>query len=242
MAKFGLIGTNIHYSFSKMFFTTKFNLEKLNHTYENFDFKDITDLLSVIKNNPEIKGFNVTIPFKETVIPYLDRLDKEAKEIGAVNTIKILNDGRLVGYNTDHYGFARALAEYPAFKNKTALILGNGGASKAIKYVLSAMGFDYKIVSRKGTDTTITYDELTLEIMQHHKLIINTTPLGVIPNTWECPNIPYDTITEDHFLFDLIYNPRETEFIKRGFAKGATVANGVKMLEYQAKKAWAIWN
>lgn len=242
MAKFGLIGTNIHYSFSKTFFTIKFDLEKIDHTYENFDIKSLENLQEIITDNSGLKGLNVTIPFKEKIIPFLDRIDKEAKEIGAVNTIKILKDGRLVGYNTDHYGFAKALAAYPPIKEKTALILGNGGAAKAIKYVLDAMGFKYKVVSRTPSKSTITYKDLTRDIITKHKLIINTTPLGVSPNTWECPDIPYEYLTEDHFLYDLIYNPRETEFLKRGFGKGAKVANGMKMLEYQAKKAWTIWN
>ena len=241
MAKYGLIGTNINYSFSKTFFSIKFDLEKLENTYENFDIDNVSKFADIIKNNPNLKGLNVTIPFKEKIIPFLDKVDKEAKAIGAVNTIKFSKDGRLVGYNTDPYGFAKALAEFPPINDKTALILGNGGASKAIKYVLDAMVFDYKIVSRTPSENTITYTDLTKEIIENHKLIINTTPLGVSPNTWECPDIPYQYITKKHFLFDLIYNPRETEFLKRGFGKGATIANGMKMLEYQAKKSWSIW-
>jgi shikimate dehydrogenase len=242
MSKFGLIGKNIQYSFSETFFSIKFNLEKLDHTYRNFDLEDLGQFEKMCKENLDLKGLNVTIPYKEDIIPYLDRLDKEAKIIGAVNTIKFLKDGRLVGYNTDHYGFAIALASFPPLNEKTALILGNGGASKAIRYVLEAMGFDYIVVSRTKSEDTITYSELTKELIENHKLIINTTPLGTSPNISKCPNIPYEHITEEHFLFDLIYNPRKTEFLKRGFAKGATVSNGMKMLENQAKKAWSIWN
>jgi shikimate dehydrogenase len=171
----------------------------------------------------------------------LDRLDKEAENIGAVNTIKILKNGRLAGYNTDHYGFAQALASFLPLDQKTALILGSGGSSKAIKYVLDAMDFDYKIVSRTAHENQLTYKDLNWELMEQHCLIINCTPVGTFPNITDCPDIPYQHITSKHLLFDLIYNPRETEFLKRGFAKGARVSNGLKMLEYQAKKAWSIW-
>lgn len=242
MAKFGLVGKNIQYSFSKTFFTIKFDLENLEHTYHNFDIECLGMFEKTLKENSDLKGLNITIPFKESIMPYLNRIDKEAKTIGAVNTIKFLKDGRLAGYNTDHYGFAKALGTFPPLKEKTALILGNGGASKAIKYVLEAMGFDYKIVSRTKETNTITYNELSKETIEQHKLIVNTTPLGTTPNISECPNIPYEYISKEHFLFDLIYNPRETEFLKRGFAKGATITNGMKMLEHQAKKAWSIWN
>lgn len=242
MAKFGLVGKNIQYSFSKTFFSIKFDLEKLNHTYHNFDVACLNMFEKTLEDNADLKGLNVTIPYKEDIMKYLDRIDKEAKLIGAVNTIKFLKDGRLVGYNTDHYGFAKALGTFPPLKEKTALILGNGGASKAIRYVLDAMRFDYKIVSRTKQEGTITYNELTKEIVENHKLIVNTTPLGTSPNISECPSIPFEHIGKQHFLFDLIYNPRETEFLKRGFAKGATISNGMKMLEYQAKKAWSIWN
>ncbi|MGJ8667730.1 MAG: shikimate dehydrogenase family protein [Patiriisocius sp.] len=242
MAKFGLIGRKISYSFSKTFFSIKFDLEKLDHTYSNFDIEKIEQLKTILEENPDIKGLNVTIPYKEAVLPFLDRIDKEAKNIGAVNTIKILSDGRLVGYNTDHYGFAKSLETFPLFEEKTALILGSGGASKAIKYVLETMNFDFKVVSREPEVGQLSYKSLSAEVMKKYKLIINTTPLGTHPNISECPNIPYSLITQSHFLYDLIYNPKETEFLKRGFAKGATICNGMKMLEYQAKKSWKIWN
>jgi shikimate dehydrogenase len=241
MAKYGLIGKNISYSFSKTFFTTKFELENRTDTYENFDIACITLLKEILSNSSGLKGLNVTIPFKETIIPYLDRVDSEAKKIGAVNTIKILKDGRLAGYNTDNYGFAKALSSFLPLEKKTALVLGTGGASKAVKYVLDTMDFEYKIVSRTKTDDVITYEELNREIMSEYLLIINCTPLGTFPNVGEHPDIPYEFITKEHMLFDLIYNPRETEFLKRGFAKGAKVSNGLKMLEHQAKKAWSIW-
>ncbi len=241
MARYGLIGRNIDYSFSKAYFTTKFEKEKRKDTYQNFDLESIDLLPDIIAEHPDAKGFNVTIPYKEEVMPLLDRIDKEAMEIGAVNTIKKLKDGRLAGYNTDHYGFAKSLADHLPLEAKTGLVLGTGGAAKAIRYVLDAMGFEYHSVSREKTEETITYEELTPEIMSKHYLIINCTPLGTFPNTDDCPSIPYQQITDKHFLFDLIYNPSETEFLKRGFAKGAKVSNGLKMLEYQAEKAWSIW-
>ena len=241
MAKYGLVGKNISYSFSKTFFTTKFELENKKHSYHNFDLECINLLPEILANDKEIKGLNVTIPYKESVIPLLHRVDKEAKIIGAVNTIKVQRDGRLVGYNTDNYGFAQALATFLPLEKKTALVLGNGGAAKAVRYVLEAMDFEYKVVSRSKDENTITYTELTREIMEEHLLIINCTPLGTFPDVDEFPDIPYDYIGSNHLLFDLIYNPRETEFLKRGFAKGAQITNGLKMLEHQAKKAWSIW-
>jgi len=241
MAKFGLIGRNIGYSFSKTFFSIKFDREKQNHTYQNFDIESIDELKEILKENPGLKGLNVTIPYKEEVIPLLDRLDKEAKCIGAINTIKITRDKKLIGYNSDHYGFAKALADYFPLKDKTALILGTGGASKAISYVLEAMAFDYKVVSRHPGEHVITYGKITRDLLKSSYLIINCTPLGTSPNVHEFPNIPYQYLTSDHLLFDLIYNPQETEFMKLGHSKGARVSNGMKMLEYQAKKSWKIW-
>ncbi|PKA83770.1 shikimate dehydrogenase [Ulvibacter sp. MAR_2010_11] len=241
MAKYGLVGRNIGYSFSKTFFSVKFEKEKRQDTYHNFDIQSIEELPKIFEQNADLKGLNVTIPYKESVLPYMDRVDKEALKIGAVNTIKLHRDGRLVGYNTDHYGFAKALANLFPIHKKTALILGNGGAAKAIAYVLDTMDFDYKVVTRDKTDKTITYKDLTREVISSHFLIINCTPLGTFPNVHECPNIPYHYLTDKHLLFDLIYNPRETEFLKKGFAKGARVSNGIKMLEFQAKKAWKIW-
>ena len=241
MAKYGLIGRNIAYSFSKTFFSIKFEKENRPDSYENFDIECIEQLQEIVVNNSDLKGLNVTIPYKEEVISLLDRTDKEAQKIGAVNTIKVLKDGKLIGYNTDHYAFAKALADFLPLERKTALVLGTGGASKAIIYVLEAMNFDYQLVSRAKTENTITYDEITREVINDYYLIVNCTPLGTFPNVHEYPEIPFEFLTSKHLLFDLIYNPRETEFLKRGFAKGARVTNGLKMLEYQAKKAWSIW-
>jgi shikimate dehydrogenase len=241
MAKYGLIGNNISYSFSKTFFSIKFEKEKRNDTYHNFDIDSIEMFDSIISSTPELKGLNVTIPYKEAIIPKLDRIHKEAAAIGAVNTIKITKTGKLIGYNTDHYGFAKSLADYLPIKEKTALILGTGGASKAIAFVLDIMGFNYIFVSRTKAENTIRYETLNQKLIGQNYLIVNTTPLGTFPDVREYPNIPYQYLTKDHLLFDLIYNPHETEFLKRGFAKGARVVNGLKMLEYQAKKSWAIW-
>lgn len=241
MAKYGLIGKNISYSFSKEFFTQKFEKEHRKHSYENYDIQDITEFPSVLKSNPKLKGLNVTIPYKEEIIPYLDLLDKEAEQIGAVNTIKVKKNGKLKGFNTDHYGFARALEDFYPFTAKTALILGTGGSSKAIEYVLKTLDFDYQFVSRNASENQLSYSDLDRELITYYKLIINCTPLGTYPNTKEFPAIPYQYITDQHMLFDLIYNPSQTEFLKMGFLKGAKTSNGLKMLEQQALKAWSIW-
>ncbi len=188
-----------------------------------------------------MRGLNVTIPYKEAILPYLDKVDKEAAAIGAVNTIKIHKDGTLVGYNTDHYGFAKALADLLPLRAKTALILGTGGASKAIAFVLKEMNFEYRFVSRTPAPSQLRYTDVTSEMIARYFLIINCTPLGTFPNTEAFPSLPYQSLTKDHLLFDLIYNPTQTEFMKRGFAKGARVCNGMKMLEYQAKKSYSIW-
>lgn len=242
MAKYGLIGRNIEYSFSRSFFTVMFERENIPDSYVNFDINNIEEFPGILEREGNLGGFNVTIPYKESIIPYLDELDREARKIGAVNTIKIGKDGKLIGYNTDHYGFAKALSPYLPLEKNTALILGTGGASKAISYVLKAMNFDYTYVSRTPSQTSLTYNDLTREIIEKHLLIVNTTPLGTSPDTDICPDIPYHYLGPDHVLFDLIYNPQETEFMKRGIAASARVSNGRFMLEFQAMKAWAIWN
>jgi shikimate dehydrogenase len=197
----------------------------------------------ILKNNPNLKGLNVTIPYKEEVIPYLDKLDERALDIGAVNTIKITKNNKLIGYNTDYYGFKKALE--PLLKNKktSAFILGTGGASKAVKYALKMLGISFKIVSRQtAQEEYLSYKELTKTIIESHKIIINCTPLGTFPEVKLYPNIPYHFITSSHILFDLIYNPSETEFLKKGKKQGAITSNGLKMLELQAEKSWEIWN
>lgn len=241
MAKYGLIGRDIGYSFSKTFFTTKFEKEERKDSYVNFDIENIGLLPEIVRKHSDLKGLNVTIPYKTEVIPLLDRVDKEAQKIGAVNTIKILADGTLVGYNTDHYGFAKTLSDLLPLKHKTALILGSGGASRAIEYVLKAMEFKYLVVSRGKKEGTLPYSKLTRDVIESHCLIVNCTPLGTYPNILECPKLPYQFLGKNHVLYDLIYNPSESEFLKRGFIQGARVQNGLKMLEFQAKKSWSIW-
>lgn len=241
MAKYGLIGKNISYSFSKGFFTHKFETEKRKDTYENFDIDCIEDFPKIIEKTSGLKGLNVTIPYKESIIPFLDKMDSEAEKIGAVNTIKFSNNGQLIGYNTDHYGFAKSLEKFFPFHKKTALILGSGGASKAIKYVLETLNFEYLVVSRTQNSETINYEDIDRDIINTYFLIINCTPVGTFPNVNDYPQIPYHLLTKNHIVYDLIYNPPQTEFIKRGFAAGARVSNGLAMLEYQADKSWSIW-
>ncbi|MDA9025653.1 shikimate dehydrogenase [Flavobacteriaceae bacterium] len=241
MAKYGLIGHNIGYSFSKTFFNFKFEKENRNDSYENFDIPVLSKISEILENNPDLKGLNVTIPYKKSIIQLLDKVDKEALQIGAVNTIKINKDGSLKGYNTDHYGFSKALIEFFPLKEKKALVLGTGGASKAVKYVLQIMNFEVTQVSRTKTENNITYTDLNRDIIKQNYLIVNCTPLGTFPKIEECPDIPYEYLTKDHLAFDLTYNPRETKFMKLSKERGARKSNGLKMLEYQAKKAWSIW-
>lgn len=242
MSKFGLIGKNIDYSFSKKFFSEKFESENLPHSYQNFDIPSMDFFKEIISETIDLKGLNVTIPYKESIIPHLDFLDETAKKIGAVNAIKISEEKKLTGYNTDFYGFQKSLEKFLPLQQKTALILGTGGASKAIAYALENLGFDFKIVSRTESLNTISYESLNKSIIENHLLIVNCTPLGTFPNIHEYPAIPYQFITENHILFDLIYNPAETEFLKQGKMLGAKTANGLRMLEFQAEKAWEIWN
>lgn len=240
--KFGLVGKNISYSFSRGYFTKKFlELDLLNHSYENFDLPDILDFTKLIKASENLKGLNVTIPYKEVVIPYLDELEASAKVIGAVNTIKITTKG-LKGYNTDAHGFQKSIEPHLKPHHKNALILGTGGASKAIAYVLDQLNINFKFVSRTGRNNGYTYDELNSEIIQANTLIINCSPLGTFPNVTAKPAIPYTYISNEHLLFDLIYNPEKTAFLSYGEAQGATIINGLPMLEHQAEKAWEIWN
>lgn len=243
MNRLGLIGKDISYSFSKGYFLTKFEAENLPFTYENFDLEYISEFKQLFTKNHNIVGFNVTIPYKETIIPYLDSLHKKARKIGAVNTITIDKDGKLKGYNTDCYGFKKSIKPFLKPHHNKALILGTGGASKAIAYTLKRLDIKFEYVSRtQKQGVKFTYDMLTPEILSDHTIIINCTPIGTHPNIEDCPNIPYDGISNKHLLYDLIYNPSETKFLKLGKSKGANTCNGLKMLEYQAEKAWKIWN
>ncbi len=241
---FGLLGKNISYSFSRGYFTDKFkelNLKK--NKYVNFDIQKIEDFPSIINKEQNLKGINVTIPYKEEVIKYLDKLDTTAKKIGAVNTIKFTKRGNLKGYNSDVVGFENSIKPFLKKHHKKALILGTGGASKAIAFALKKNKIKYKFVSRspKGKKE-ISYDSLTEERLQKYSVIINCTPLGTAPDIEKCPNIPYQYLTESHLLFDLIYNPEVSAFLSKGKEKGATIKNGYEMLELQAEESWRIWN
>jgi shikimate dehydrogenase len=244
MHKLGLLGRNISYSFSRSYFKSKFEKEQItNFSYENFDIDTISKFPDIIKNTKGLKGLNVTIPYKQAVMPYLDKIDKKAETIGAVNTIKITKEGELIGYNTDCYGFKKSLKPYLEPHHKKALILGTGGASKAITFVLKKLHIDFNYVSRTASKQVhYTYDDLNETIIKEHDIIINCTPLGTFPNIENCPDIPYEFITDKHILFDLIYNPSETTFLKLGKEKNATIINGLRMLELQAEKSWSIWN
>ncbi|WP_299112919.1 shikimate dehydrogenase [uncultured Winogradskyella sp.] len=240
--KFGLVGRNISYSFSKDYFLKKFKHEDLPHNYVNFDIKSIDELDDIIRNTPNLKGLNVTIPYKEDVIPMLDDLNKRAKKIGAVNTIRITRYQKLIGYNTDYYGFKKSLKPYLKKHHKRALILGTGGASKAVAYALKKLKIQYDYVSRSEKEgVKFLYSDLTEDIISTYTIIINCTPIGTYPNVNNCPNIPYEAITENHILYDLIYNPEQTKFLSCGDIKGATTINGLEMLKLQAEKAWSIW-
>lgn len=242
MPKFGLVGKNISYSFSKAYFTAKFETEDLQYTYENFDIEDISKFPKILENDKNIIGLNVTIPYKEQVIPYLDKLHKTAQKIGAVNTIKRYPSGKTKGFNTDYYGFKKSIQPFLKPHHQTALILGTGGASKAVAYALNKLNINFEYVSRSSNPIAkFLYSDLTEDIIKNHHIIINCTPIGTHPNVNECPDIPYDGITNEHLIYDLIYNPIQTKFLICGEIKGAKICNGSKMLEYQAEKAWEIW-
>jgi shikimate dehydrogenase len=241
--KYGLIGKNIGYSFSKKYFTDKFEKENQpNFKYENFDIADISQLQEIVANTIYLKGLNVTIPYKETVMPFLDKINKKAQLIGAVNTIKITKKEKLKGYNTDYYGFKKALKPNLKSHHKKALILGTGGASKAVAYALQTLGISYKFVSRNPTTDQWHYNDLNQHIFNEYHLIINCTPLGTFPNTEEFPPLPYNFFSSEHLAFDLIYNPAETTFLKKAKEHQSKTLNGYQMLVFQAEKAWEIWN
>lgn len=241
--RFGLLGRNISYSFSKGYFTEKFNNEVfLGNTYENFDIAEISHFEGLLKNNPDLTGLNVTIPYKEQIIPFLDKLSKKAALIGAVNTIKFTKKGKLKGYNTDYYGFKKSLKPLLEPHHKKALILGTGGASKGVAFALDELCILYTFVSREAKENIIDYDLINATTFDNFQIIINCTPVGTSPNIEACPNIPYEFFTDKHIAYDLIYNPEETQFLKNAKANGATIKNGYDMLIFQAEKAWKIWN
>ncbi|MFC4635723.1 shikimate dehydrogenase family protein [Dokdonia ponticola] len=247
MDRYGLIGKNISYSFSKQYFASKFERERItNASYVNFDCQTIEEVVSYLLN-PNIRGFNVTIPYKEAVIPYLDDLAPDAHAIGAVNTIKRTQTGDLIGYNTDFIGFKDSLTErlgdalttIPS--PKKALILGTGGASKAVVFALTTLGFSCMYVSRSPSEGVLSYQDLTASIVHSYTLIVNCTPLGTFPNIGAFPAIPYHELRASHILYDLIYNPKKTVFLEKGEQQGAIIISGLRMLELQAEAAWEIW-
>lgn len=242
--KFGLVGKDISYSFSAKYFTEKFNeLGLTNYSYKNYDLPEIFEFPFITYHKEdEYGGFNVTIPYKESVMRYLQEIDEDAEKIGAVNTIKVTTDNKLIGYNTDFYGFKKSIQPLIESHHKKALILGTGGASKAIVYALSQLGIQHKFVSRKLQDNVLLYSVLTEELLKEYMVIINCSPVGTFPNINESPKIPYEYITEKHLLYDLIYNPEETKFLLEGKKRGAKTKNGLEMLELQAEKSWEIWN
>ena len=246
MKKYGLLGYPLTHSFSKRFFTEKFEKENIEASYENFEIERIEKFPELLKANPDVVGFNVTIPYKEQVIPYLDELDEASNKIQAVNTIKVSRTGKqlhLKGYNTDTYGFESSLKPLLKQHHKKALILGIGGASKAIKYVLEKLGIEHLSVSRRELKTgEISWEDVNAEVVKEHQLIINTTPLGTYPKEDTFPNIPYEYIGDEHLLFDLVYNPEVTQFLAKGKARGAVIKNGYDMLIGQATKSYEIWN
>lgn len=237
MKTYGLIGKNISYSFSRNYFANKFKKEDIkNSQYINFDIDNLSELNNIF--NTDNFGFNVTIPYKEAIIPYLDSLDFHAEKIGAVNTIKLEN-GKKIGFNTDWIGFKKSIEPLLNSHHTKALILGTGGASKAVIYALDQLKIETLMVSRYGE---ISYEDLSEEIIQNHAIIINCTPVGTFPNIDAAPEIPYHFITKNHLAYDLIYNPAETLFLKKCKEKGAVVKNGLEMLEIQAEASWKIWN
>jgi shikimate dehydrogenase len=243
MRKFGLIGYPLGHSFSKQYFADKFQRESLNDcVYDNYEISDVSQLNGVLAD-PGLAGLNVTIPYKESVIPFLNNKDRVVEETGACNCIRI-NKGVLTGYNTDVIGFEESLNGKLTAGDKRALILGTGGSSKAVAWVLKKKGIAYLFVSRKKTAAAdqVSYEYLDPEILGTHSLIINTTPLGMSPNISHCPPIPYGHITSAHYLFDLIYNPSETLFLQKGKNAGARIKNGADMLAIQAEESWKIWN
>ncbi|MDK7375728.1 MULTISPECIES: shikimate dehydrogenase [Weeksella] len=239
MYTLGLIGKNISYSFSVKYFTEKFEQLNLgNYSYELFDLKNINEIETLFRNK-NLLGFNITIPYKQAIIPYLDELSPEAKEVGAVNTVKIDN-GKKIGYNTDVYGFEKSFVPMLSKHHQKALILGNGGASKAVVFVVNKLGIPYTIVSRNDKKL-LHYDALDEDILASHQIIINCTPVGTYPQINATPKLPYQFLTDIHYLYDLIYNPEETIFLQLGKKKGAKTKNGLEMLHLQAEKSWEIW-
>lgn len=246
MQKYGLIGYPLKHSFSIGYFNEKFRSEGVDAEYVNFEIPSINDFMEVIEENPNLSGLNVTIPYKEQVIPFLDSLDPDTAEIGAVNVIKIIRQPKgkvkLVGYNSDIIGFTQSIQPLLLPSHKKALLLGTGGASKAVFHGLKNLGIESVFVSRTHKPGMLTYEELTPEVMAEYTVIVNCTPVGMYPKVDFCPNIPYEYLTPNHLLYDLLYNPNTTLFMKKGEERGAITKNGLEMLLLQAFAAWEIWH
>lgn len=241
MRKFGLIGYPLSHSFSKAYFEKKFDRENiLDAEFQNYPLEHIEEFPALIESIQDLKGLSVTIPYKESIIPYLTELDETAQAVGAVNMIKFV-DGKLIGYNTDAWGFAKSLLGMVSPDIKKALIIGNGGAAKAVKYVLNRIGIQYQIVNRTKTDGVLSFDELNDDFISSIQLLVQTTPVGTSPNINEMPPIPMGAVSSKHRAFDLIYNPEETLLLKSMRERGAKTKNGLEMLKAQAEESWKLW-
>jgi shikimate dehydrogenase len=245
MDKYGLIGYPLGHSFSISYFNEKFENEGIDAVYENFEIPQIEDVKEIIDSNPDLKGLNVTIPYKQQVLKYIKELSPEAKAIGAVNVIRIEHKGNktvLKGFNSDVIGFTKSIEPILNTYHKKALILGTGGAAKAVQYGLQSLGIETLLVSRTKKKNVITYEEVTADIVREYNVIVNCTPVGMYPHIDECPKLPYEAMDSHTLLYDLLYNPDETKFLRLGAERGATVKNGLEMLLLQAFVSWEIWN
>lgn len=245
MDKYGLIGYPLAHSFSISYFNEKFESEGIDAVYENFEIPQIDDVKEIIDSNPDLKGLNVTIPYKQQVLKYIKELSPEAKAIGAVNVIRIEHKGNktvLKGFNSDVIGFTKSIEPILNTYHKKALILGTGGAAKAVQYGLQSLGIETLFVSRTKKKNAITYEEVTADIVREYNVIVNCTPVGMYPHIDECPKLPYEAMNSHTLLYDLLYNPDETKFLRLGAERGATVKNGLEMLLLQAFVSWEIWN
>ena len=241
MDRYGIIGFPLGHSFSRVFFTEKFQKEHIDAEYVNFEIPSVHLLPEIVRSNPHLRGLNVTLPYKEAVIPMLDSMSDEAREIGAVNVIQV-REGRLKGFNSDIIGFMGSLRPLLKPWHQHALVLGTGGASRAIRVGLERLGLDWTYVSRTAAEGRLTYSALTPEVMEHYQVIVNCSPVGMFPKVDACPDIPYHLLSSRHLLYDLVYNPEETLFLKRGAQQGATIKNGLEMLHLQALASWEFWN
>jgi len=242
MKRYGLLGKTLKHSFSKTYFSKKFEEEGIpDCSYENYELENIEQLAELLKQNPDLKGLNVTIPYKEEVIPYLNFKNDIVSKIKACNCIKI-SEGQLHGFNTDVIGFKQSLENFLQPQHTKALVLGTGGSAKAVYYALESLNIEYKIVSRTKTSNTLTYEEVNAQLLEECKLIINTSPVGMYPHMDDAPKIPYQHLHSQHLLFDLIYNPAKTKFLQLGEDRGASICNGSEMLVLQAEESWRIWN